>query len=73
MDNGKTEYMQAESQNNSGAGRICRLSVILLDYQSRLRQEAVNANRTMYSRAFGPGRRDSLAARVDGPSSRMEP
>src|ERR1019366_3928419 len=45
-------------------GRICRLTVDLLDYRSRFRQKAVDVQSTTYSGPFRRGRRDSLAARV---------
>src|ERR1039458_3769748 len=54
-------------------GRICRLAVDLLNYQSRFRQEAVDVHSTTYSGPFGTSRRDSLAARVGRASSALEP
>src|ERR1035438_1542018 len=48
-------------------------SLIVLDYQSRFRQEAVDAHSTTYSGPFGTSRRDSLAAKVDRSSSALEP
>jgi aryl-alcohol dehydrogenase-like predicted oxidoreductase len=55
------------------SGRICRLAVNWPDYQSRFRQEAVDAHRTTYSGPFGRGQRDSLAAKVGRFASALEP
>src|ERR1035437_6330359 len=63
-------------QNNATwrtIGRICRLAVDLLDYQSRFRQKAVDVHSKTYSGPFRRGRRDSLAARVGRSSSPLEP
>ena len=62
-------YAQLQGAHLAVAGEL----LILLDYQSRFRQETVDAYSTTYSGPFGTSRRDSLAARVDRSSSALEP
>jgi hypothetical protein len=64
---------QVELLGQDTTGRICRLAVNWQDYQSRFRQEAVDAHRTTYSGPFGRGQRDSLAAKVGRFASALEP